>query len=243
MPEYSEQDLRYAEALREEIHREALGLLRKTRPNATAILDPHPVEDYFQQNWEYPGRWYTVVAIPAGYKSRRAFVESLVQGTLAQGVPEAPQDPFAALIAQYPDLAVDYGLVQAEGGSDYAAHRRALKTAFARLNGGWSGDPDRAVGERVPAEGLFSSRYTPGRLNYREAFLYPPHGNGYTGQDFVRVNATLFPKGTAGLEVYAWTTDWSDYFDDGHEWWGALCLTVYDKAMNRFAVLLASATD
>ena len=61
--------------------------------------------------------------------------------------------------------------------------------------------------------------------------------------DFDRVNAALFPNGTDGLEVYRWTTDWSDYFDDGHEWWGTLCLTVYDKSTGRFAVLLASATD
>ncbi len=65
----------------------------------------------------------------------------------------------------------------------------------------------------------------------------------YTDADFDRLNAALFPKGTDGLEVYRWTTDWSNYFDDGHEWWGTLCLTVYDKRMGRYAVILASATD
>ena len=43
--------------------------------------------------------------------------------------------------------------------------------------------------------------------------------------------------------MYEWTTDWSDYFDEGREWWGTLCLTVYDKTLGRFAVILASATD
>ena len=61
--------------------------------------------------------------------------------------------------------------------------------------------------------------------------------------DFDRVNAALFPNGTNELEVYEWTTDWSDYFDEGHEWWGALCFTVYDKTLDRFAVIMASATD
>ena len=32
MPEYSEQDLKYAAEFREEIHREALAIVRKTRP-------------------------------------------------------------------------------------------------------------------------------------------------------------------------------------------------------------------
>ena len=61
--------------------------------------------------------------------------------------------------------------------------------------------------------------------------------------DFDRVNAALFPNGTDGLEIYEWTTDWSEFFDDGHEWWGALCFTVYDKTLDRFAVIMASATD
>lgn len=57
------------------------------------------------------------------------------------------------------------------------------------------------------------------------------------------MNAALFPNGTDQLEVYEWTTDWSDYFDEGHEWWGTLCLTVYDKSLDRFVVIMASATD
>ena len=57
------------------------------------------------------------------------------------------------------------------------------------------------------------------------------------------MNATLFPNGTDKLEVYEWTTDWSDYFDEGHEWWGALCLTVYDQTLERFVIIMASATD
>ncbi len=87
------------------------------------------------------------------------------------------------------------------------------------------------------------SDYRDGELNYRRAFLCPPQESRYTGKDFARVNAALFPQGTDGLEVYVWTTDWSDYFDEGHEWWGALCLTVYDSSMGRFAVIMASATD
>ncbi len=44
-------------------------------------------------------------------------------------------------------------------------------------------------------------------------------------------------------DLYEWTTDWSDFFDDGHEWYGACCWSVYDKTMNRYVVMLVSATD
>ena len=263
MPEYSEQDLRYAAELREEIHKEALAIVRKTRPDVTEVTDRHPVEDYFQEHWDYPGKRYTVVAIPYGYKSRRAFVDAIVRDTLAGKAPEEePPDArdrkkaqperernedrpgeYEELFAEYPDLVVDYGIVKGEGYGGYDSHRRALKTAFDRLDGDWEGDPDQATGKSVDPANMFSSQYEEGKLNYRKAFLYPPYENGYTGKDFARVNAALFPNGTDELEVYKWTTDWSEYFDEGREWWGTLCLTVYDKTLDRFVVIMASATD
>ncbi len=359
MAQHSEQDLKYAAEFREGVHTEALAIVRKTRPYVTEVIDRHPVEDYFQEHWDYPGRWYTIVAVPYGYKSRKALVDQIVRDTLSGNVPEkehtstqelrdAPRagqerrrltnqldakpdgyeeqfvveidqinrsiravgtdakgryilehyeeyslggaigstgayyvltdleygryarlallngqikeeeydrltaglkkarkskDPFFQLLSEYPDLVVDYCIVNGERYSGYHSHRKALKTAFDRLGRGWNGDPDQAVGKSIAAEELFSSRYRDGKLNYRKAFLYPPHQNSYTGKDFVRVNAALFPNGTDGLEVYEWSTDWSDYFDEGHEWWGTLCLTVYDKHLDRFAVIMASATD
>ena len=82
MAQYSEQDLKYAAELRESVHREALAIVRKTRPEITEVVDRHPVEDYFQEQWDYPGRWYTVVAIPSGYGSRKALVDAIVRDTL-----------------------------------------------------------------------------------------------------------------------------------------------------------------
>ena len=269
MAKYSQQDLQYAAELREEIHREAMAIVRRTRPHATAVIDRHPVEDYFQESWEYPGQWYTVVAIPKDYKSRQALVDAIVRNTLAETAPEPPEtqaikaQPEAAksldnepeeattsgdaaldrLLAEYPDLAVDYCVVRDDPYSGYESHRRALKAAFGRLCRDFDGDPDRATGNRIDPEALFSSNYREGTLNYRKAFLYPPHENGYSGKDFARINAALFPNGTAALEVYEWNTDWSDYSDEGREWWGTLCLTVYDKTTDRFVVIMASATD
>ena len=266
MLKYSEQDLKYAAELREEIHREALAIVRKTRPNITEVIDRHPVEDYFQEHWDYPGMWYTVVSIPYGYGSRKALVDTIVRDTLTGKVPKPEvaytqelrdmakqepgrrkltkqldakpdgytelftvdvdqknrsfravgtdaegryilehyeeynlgsatgstsayyvltdleygryarlallngqlkeeeyhrltaepkprkqeSDPFYALIAEYPDLAVDYCIVQGDGYRGYPSHRKALKTAYGSICKEWAGDPQRAVGNRGP---------------------------------------------------------------------------------------------
>lgn len=82
-----------------------------------------------------------------------------------------------------------------------------------------------------------------GQIPYWYAFLEPPHSSGHVPADFRKVNSVLFPAGADALEAFQWTTDWSNYFDAGHEWWGAACWSVYDRRMERYAVLLASATD
>ena len=90
------------------------------------------------------------------------------------------------------------------------------------------GLPDPLKGEQIP---------------YWYAFWETPHRTGYGPDEFRRVNSVLFPQGTDELEVYEWTTDWSSYFDDGREWWGTACWSVYDQRMNRYIVIMASATD
>ena len=278
MSQHSEQDLKYASELREGVHQEALAIVRKTRPHITEVVDRHPVEDYFQEHWDYPGKWYTIVAIPSGYGSRKALVDAIVRDTLTADGPslqrepgrrklskqldskpdgltaepkEAPkqeEDPFFALLAEYPRCVIDYRIVPGSSAScrGCEAHRLALKQAFQTLSeDDWECTFDliAARGKQIGVGELFAPPREAEELNYRGAFLYPPHGVRYTDADFDRLNAALFPKGTDGLEVYRWTTDWSNYFDDGHEWWGALYLTVYDKRMGRYAAILASATD
>ena len=82
-----------------------------------------------------------------------------------------------------------------------------------------------------------------GQIPYWYAFLKTPHKTGYSKDDFLKINNVLFPNGTESLEVYEWTTDWSNYFEDGHEWWGAACWSVYDRSLNRYIVIFASTTD
>ncbi len=78
---------------------------------------------------------------------------------------------------------------------------------------------------------------------YWYALMEPVHGRKNRPEDFRKVNEVLFPNGTDELDIYEWTTDWSDYFDAGHEWYGACCWSVYDRSMNRYVVMLVSATD
>lgn len=164
---------------------------------------------------------------------------------------ETQDDSFHELLKEYPDSVIDYCIVKDDMPfSGQLSHRRALALACGRLftddgDGSiiWNYDVGKAEAKQIDSAELFYKGDKNGKLNYRNAFLNPPYGNDYTEADFEKINNTLFPNGTDGIEVYEWTTDWSDYFDDGHEWWGALCFTVYDKSLDRFVVIMASATD
>ena len=83
-PAPSEKDLEYAAELRELIHQKVLEKVQSIDPGIDTVVDPFPVESYFQWSWEYPGAWYLVVAIPEGFKSRNAFIDFLVRKTLEQ---------------------------------------------------------------------------------------------------------------------------------------------------------------
>ena len=78
---------------------------------------------------------------------------------------------------------------------------------------------------------------------YWYAVMEPVHGRRNKPEDFKKVNEVLFPNGTEALDIYEWTTDWSDFFDAGHEWYGSCCWSVYDKTRSRYVVMLVSATD
>ena len=259
MPEYSEQDLKYATELREEIHRNALTRVKTVYPDADHVVDEYPAEAYFQEVWDYPGQWYTVVGTPPGTGGKKDLTETIVRQTLAYYRDKGnarSDDEFYRIIAKYPDIVCDYNLVvpddrnaNASGVFPYRgvdSHRLALECAARELfqdGKEWSYDMKAARCRKLKSTALFAPTGADNWLNYRRAFLCPPHGNSYTDRDFEKVNDVLFPGGTECLEVYRWTTDWSEYFDEGHEWWGALCLTVYDKTLDRFVIIMASATD
>ena len=96
---------------------------------------------------------------------------------------------------------------------------------------------------------FYDAEWTPNDDNfgttvpYWYAVMEPVHGRRNKPEDFKKVNEALFPKGTDMLDIYEWSTDWSDLFDAGHEWYGSCCWSIYDKAMNRYVIMLVSATD
>ena len=256
---HSEEDLKKAAELRSEIHNEALAKVRAIFPGADDVVDKYQADAYFDEVWDYPGKWYTVIATPPGAGSRKNLIDTIVRETLdhyrSAGAART-DETFFKVIEEYPDVVCDYCLVNADDqyaksigvfpcrGAD--SHRLALECAARELFADgkeWSYDIKGAKCRKLSNKALFAPANSDEWLNYRKAFLCPPHQNSYTDGDFERVNAVLFPGGEEGLEVYRWTTDWSEYFDEGHEWWGALCLTVYDKTLDRFVVIMASATD
>ena len=250
---YSEQELKHAAEFRNEIHKAALKKVRDVFPDAVSVVDQYPVEAYFQEVWDYPGQWYTVVGTPQGAGSRNDLIDTIVRNTLEHcrsTGKEAAIDPFYKLIEEYPELVCDYCIVtgseEAFPYSGVSSHRCALGSAALKLfDGGreWSYDLSRARSKKLKSKALFAPAGSDQWLNYRKAFLCPLCENIYTDADFDRVNSVLFPGGAEGLEVYRWTTDWSEYFDDGNRSSGALCLTVYDNSLDRFVVIMASVSD
>ncbi len=182
------------------------------------------------------------------------------------------RDSVQSLLEQYPACVVDYCLVACGGeyrGEE--SHREALGIALRSVSETDSEgeieyrcEVGSAKCRRVAAAEFLGfpehpwkkeTRYkggsvatwndfktAAGSLPYWYAFVAPPHGSCPI-EAFRKVNAVLFPKGTEGLVVLEWSTDWSDYFDDGREWWGTACYSAYDPGLDRIAVIMASSTD
>ena len=254
MQGYSEEDLKKAARLRDEIHGEALLKVRTVIPGADRVIDKYPADAYFDKVWDYPGTWYTVISTPPGTGGRKNLVDIIVRETLEfyrNAGAEYTDDEFYKVLSEYPDVACDYRFINANNekaletgvfpyrGVD--SHRLALACAAGELSR--SGEPPFDTKSVKPGKlsgkALFAPVNSDEWLNYRKAFLCLPHGNSYTDDDFDRVNAVLFPGGADELEVYRWTADRSDPSGEDQKRRGALCLTVYDKTLDRFVVITA----
>ncbi|MDH1262373.1 hypothetical protein [Pseudomonas sp. GD03944] len=83
-------------------------------------------------------------------------------------------------------------------------------------------------------------------------FRNPPYGTQLQVADFREWLQMLRLYPDEELQVLDWVGDayeepqrsaWSDYFDDGKEWWGIWCLTLYNPRRRTLSALAASATD
>ena len=82
--ELSSSDLEAAAEFRNGIHEEALERLQRIDSRFEKVIDRYPVEAYFQQHWDYPGKWYITVAVPSDAGSREALVDTIVRDTIAK---------------------------------------------------------------------------------------------------------------------------------------------------------------
>lgn len=182
---------------------------------------------------------------------------------------ELRNDPFYELIKEYKGCIIDYCLIEDDTPHQgYRSHKDAILFAMCKVieryiayqlqaeidyykdTPGeieeepfpWSMDIGRAKAERIDSVSFLQEGRTDS-TTYRYAFLNTPHKTGYGEDDYDKINSVLFPGGAETLEVYEWTTDWSNYFDAGHEWWGAACWSIYDRSLDRYVVIMASTTD
>ena len=166
---------------------------------------------------------------------------------------ELKDDPFYKEYRNYGRCVLDYGLLESQSYEGLKTHKEAVLFFIKAI---WKDNIDysKMKAQLINYKDFFKlpnnyerERHCLNNNDYHRPywflFLNPPYGTNYTLDDFIKINNVLFPKGKDNLEIYEWSVDWSSYFIDGLEWWGAMCTSIYDKSLNRFVVILASATD
>ncbi len=172
----------------------------------------------------------------------------------SNNIRELTEDVFYKEIKKYNECVLDYCIIKMD--MDYnneESHKKAVIFAMSKwakilkdtCNIDITVNKEKMKANRINTKSFFeiSTENKEKSNQYWYLFLNPPHGCNYNIKDFEHINSILFPKGYNELEIFEWSTDWSNYFDDGLEWWGAKCISIYDKNMNRFVVIGASATD
>ena len=162
------------------------------------------------------------------------------------------EDDFIEEYKNYSESVIEYFLIKSSRPYDgIASHRNAALFAMEELSRSCEADcgyrlcyePEIMRCALVSSEVFFGGKDFSHECEYLSAFADPPCGSHYGHEEFKRLNMLLFPNGTEDTEVYSWSDDWSDYFEDGREWWGCMYHTVYDKSTDRYIVIAASATD
>ena len=173
------------------------------------------------------------------------------QNTSPIHITELVEDLFYQEYLKYEDAVLDYCIVKTDSDEhEKWVHQQVVLFAMNQWQASLKEEyeieikcyPERMKAEQIKAKDFFEQPVS-NKKSYRYLFLNPPHGCDYTEEAFQKLNHMLFPNGLENLEIYDWSTDWSNYFDDGNEWWGARCVSIYDKSLDRFVVIGASATD
>ncbi len=169
---------------------------------------------------------------------------------------------------KYPKLLLDFVILEIDGNYlGEITHRKAIKTVFEifnkreqvanRIIRQYTFDEKELVSYKYTSEEFFSKerkRFKQEsdtvtsildlKMNYWDAFSYPPYPTPYDENDFDKLNHMLFPQQhREDFEIYSWNDEFSNYFDDGKEWWGTGMWSIYDKHLNRITVVGASLSD
>ena len=102
--------------------------------------------------------------------------------------------------------------------------------------------------KEVPEKAVAMADEDREKIGFVYAFLEPPYSfmcgktifeKGNFFLDFCRLLFTDISQ----IEVYKWSTDSSNYFDDGKDWWGSFFWTVYNPCRYWYIGIIASETD
>lgn len=169
---------------------------------------------------------------------------------------------YTMLANEYRELLLDYVLLSFSG--EYCgqkSHKKAVIEAISVFNTrGRVGnhfehshfyvDENKMYCMKYSIEDFFNdndtwenNRFFP-YMTYWKAFSEPPYNIPYSRKDFRKINSFLFPiQFRNDLEIYCWNNEFSNYFDDGKDWWGTALWSVYDKQAKRFVIIGASLND
>lgn len=81
---------------------------------------------------------------------------------------------------------------------------------------------------------------------YCYAFAEPPYNmrsKAKTYHVFWNIDKLLFNIFVDELEIYEWSNDWSNFFEQEKEWWGTFYWTIFNKTKNIMIVIAGSSSD
>ena len=159
---------------------------------------------------------------------------------------ELVDDPFYKENDKYIDNVIDYCIVKGNNTNHKDVVKFAIKRWSIKYDIDYDIDESKMKDEIINIEEFINGIYF-------KLFINPPYGIPHRIKDsenkvydrniFNHLNELLLGKDLTNLEVHNWSTDFSSYFDDGLEWWGAFCVSIYDKINDRYIVIGTSDTD
>ena len=85
------------------------------------------------------------------------------------------------------------------------------------------------------------------KAGFSDAFLSPPYNLQISNEDacslFWQIAHVFLSDLDKAAEIWSWSTECSNYFEAGHEWWGSHFYTFSHPDSDRVIAVLASATD